>query len=48
MIYTHKEPFIDMEHSAKITLPAMSCLYFRYKPMKEPAKGQKKAKSRRK
>ena len=48
VIYTHKEPFIDMEHSAKITLPAMSCLYFRYKPMKEPAKGQKKAKSRRK
>ena len=31
VLYTHREGFLDMPCSAKITVPPMSCLYFRYK-----------------
>ena len=31
--------FLDMEHSARITVPPMSCVYFRYVPT--PEKEQK-------
>ncbi|MBQ6397640.1 MAG: 1,4-alpha-glucan branching protein GlgB [Oscillospiraceae bacterium] len=34
-IYSHHIGFLDMEHSAKITVPPMSCVYFRYRPKKQ-------------
>ena len=34
-IRSHHRPFLDLEHSAEITVPAMSCIYFRYKIRKE-------------
>lgn len=35
LVYSHHEGFLDMEHSAAITVPPMSCVYFRYKPRKK-------------
>lgn len=35
-IRSRKKPFLDMEHSAEIMLPAMSAVFFRYKPRKQP------------
>ena len=32
--YPVKEPFLDMPFSAKLTLPAMSTLYFTYRKLK--------------
>ena len=37
-IYSRKEPFLDMEHSARITLPAMAAVFFRFKPRKKGKK----------
>ena len=34
-IRSHHVGFLDMEHSARITVPPMSCVYFRYKPRKD-------------
>ena len=34
LIYTRKEGFLDMQFSAELTLPAMSTLFFRYRPRK--------------
>ena len=34
LIHSAEEPFLDMAHSAKLTLPGMSALYFEYKPQK--------------
>ena len=44
LIHAHKEPFLDMEYSARITLPPMSAQFFRYKPRKpvERKTGKKK------
>jgi len=33
-IHSTDEPFLNMEHSARLTLPAMSALFFEYKPVK--------------
>ena len=41
LIYARKDSFLDMDYSAQIMLPAMSCLFFRYRPRKEN-KGTKK------
>ena len=43
LIYTRKEPFLDMEYSARLTLPPLSAQFFRYKPRKTGAKKEKKA-----
>jgi len=34
-IHSHHSGFLDMEYSAKITVPPMSCVYFRYRPKKQ-------------
>ena len=34
-VRSHHVGFLDMEHSARITVPPMSCVYFRYKPRKD-------------
>lgn len=34
-IWTRKEAFLDMEHSAKVFAPGMSCTYFEFKPIKQ-------------
>jgi len=34
-IHSHHIGFLDMEYSAKITVPPMSCVYFRYRPKKQ-------------
>ena len=41
LIHAHKQPFLDMQYSASITLPAMSTLFFRYRPRKEKSKKSK-------
>ena len=38
LIHAHKEGFLDMQYSAELTLPAMSALFFRYRPRKSKAK----------
>ena len=43
LIYTKKEPFLDMEYSARMTLPPLSAQFFRYKPRKRGAQKGKKA-----
>ena len=43
LIYTKKEPFLDMEYSARMTLPPLSAQFFRYKPRKRGALKGKKA-----
>ncbi|MBQ7472841.1 MAG: 1,4-alpha-glucan branching protein GlgB [Oscillospiraceae bacterium] len=35
LINSHHIGFLDMEYSAKITVPPMSCVYFRYRPKKK-------------
>lgn len=35
-VRSRKKPFLDMEHSAEIMLPATSAVFFRYKPRKQP------------
>ena len=42
LIYTKKEPFLDMEYSASLTLPPMSAQFFRYKPRKPAERKAKK------
>ena len=45
-IRSRRQPFMDMEHSAELTLPAMSALFFRFtpkKPKKKRAATEKKA-----
>ena len=42
-IKSRNEPFLDMEHSASIMLPPLSCVYFRFRPEKK--KSDKGAKS---
>ena len=42
-IRSRKKPFLDMEHSAEINLPAMSTLFFRYKITKPRAEKEDKA-----
>ena len=37
-IYSHHVGFLDMEYSARITVPPMSCVYFRYRPKKHSKK----------
>ena len=34
-IRSHHRPFLDLEHSAEITVPPMSCIYFHYKIRKD-------------
>ncbi len=41
LIYTRKESFLDMQYSAEFDLPAMSALFFRYRPRKPSKKGVK-------
>jgi 1,4-alpha-glucan branching enzyme len=36
-IHSRKEPFLDMEYSAALTLPGMSAVYFSYQPEKPDA-----------
>ena len=40
-IRSHKKSFLDFAYSAEITLPPMSCVYFRFTPSK-PAPKRKK------
>ena len=37
-IRSHKRGFLDFQYSAEITLPPMSCVYFRFTPSKPAAK----------
>ena len=34
-VRTRREPFLDMQHSARIVLPPMSCVYYEFKPRKK-------------
>ena len=34
-ISSRKTPFLDMQFSANVTLPAMSCLFYSFRPKKE-------------
>ena len=38
LIHARKEPFLDMQYSASVTLPAMSAVFFRYRPRKEKSR----------
>ena len=40
LIYAHKKPFLDMAYSAELTLPAMSAVFFRYRPRKQKTKSK--------
>lgn len=42
-----KAPFLDMEYSAEITLPAMSAVFFKFTPAKPKADGTPSAKERK-
>ena len=44
---SRKKPFLDMEYSANVTLPAMSCLLYSFHPKKEAA-AEKPGKTSRK
>ena len=35
LIHAHKQAFLDMQYSAQITLPPMSTVFFRYRPVKD-------------
>ncbi|MBR1456313.1 MAG: 1,4-alpha-glucan branching protein GlgB [Oscillospiraceae bacterium] len=43
-IRSRNEAFLDMQHSAALTLPAMSALFFRFTPKKDKDKKEKKKK----
>ena len=34
-VRTRRKPFLDMQHSARIVLPPMSCVYYEFKPRKK-------------
>ena len=40
-VYTRKEPFLDMQHSAKVTLPPMSAVFYEFRPRKTKTRGEK-------
>ena len=42
-IRSHKKPFLEFANSAEITLPPMSCVYFRFTPSKTAPKRKKTA-----
>lgn len=39
---SRKKPFLDMEYSANVTLPAMSCLLYSFHPKKTEAAAKPK------
>ena len=47
-IRSRKKPFLDMENSVEITLPAMSAVFFRYKPRKQKEEDRKKGRAEKK
>lgn len=47
-IRSRKKPFLDMENSVEITLPAMSAVFFRYKPRKQKEEDGKKGRAEKK
>jgi 1,4-alpha-glucan branching enzyme len=38
LVHARREGFLDMDYSARITLPPMSTVFFRYRPRKEHKK----------
>ena len=47
-ISSRKKPFLDMQFSANVTLPAMSCLFYSFRPSKAEAKPVKAERKSRK